>query len=334
MKFHISVLTLLMLLALLASACSGGAPAALQPTEVQSIPTATPAPTNTPVPPTDTPVPPTQTPAAVATTALSGNASGLSGIFGSALDKAKAATVYRVDMQMSARGAFGALSQEGTPAPAVNQDVPLFSINGEVKDQDSHFKMQGFIAAFLGADPTKGLEVTTVGSKAYIHGPVPMLGATEDKWYEMPASQASAVKPPLTSQSFLDSLTQSGMNPNDFKKTGTETLDNQSCDVYTGDKDAVMKAFQDVGKAAGGTGDSNQVIDTADFKFWICSDGFMHQVRLSVEGHDKTKPDQKGSFLMLLHLSDLNGSDIQIQAPANAEPLKMPSFLNLGTPTP
>jgi hypothetical protein len=237
-------------------------------------------------------------------------------------------------MQMSGKGAFANFGQEGTPTPAANQDMPLFSIKGEVKDRDSHIQMLGVVSAFLGADPNKGLEIITLGDKGYMHGPLPMLGAAEDKWYEMPADQASSFKPPLTSESFLDSLTGSGMSPSDFKKKGTETLDDQSCDVYAGDQNALMKAFQNVGQAAGGSDNTNQVIDSADFNLWICQDGYLHQVRMSVQSHDKTKPDQSGTFLMQMHLSDFNGTDIQIQAPANAEPLKMPSFMNLGTPTP
>jgi hypothetical protein len=34
-----------------------------------------------------------------------------------------------------------------------------------------------------------------------------------------------------------------------------------------------------------------------------------------------------------MHIYDI-GADVKIEAPSNAELLKMPSFINLGTPTP
>jgi hypothetical protein len=320
------VVGLISLIALMAAGCSATAP---------GLTTSTVAPaTATPVPPTATPVPATIPPAST----LQPSGPGLSALsnLGAALEKAKGATAYRVDMQVTGKGNFG-LGAADTPEPnapsptPANQEITLVTLKGEVNGKESHLALQGLFAAFLGVDPSKAVEVITTADKTYIHGPVPLIGASEDKWYELPAGESSVASPPLTSNSFLESITSAGLDPADFQKTSTERLDNRSCDVYSGNKAAVEKTFKSVGQTAG-TSDWSSV-DTAEFKFWICDDGFLHQVRLAASGHLKDQPDQTGSFLMQMHIYDF-GTNIKIEAPANAELLNMPSFFNLGTPTP
>jgi hypothetical protein len=330
MKIHgvVQVIGLFALIALASGGCSVTTPALTPSTAVPA------AATSTPVPATATTVPPTNPPAA--TSLPSGTSLSASGTLGLALEKAKGASVYRVDMQVTGKGNFG-LGGPATPEPnatpptPTDQEVTLVSMQGEVNGKDSHLTLQGLFAAFLGIDPTKSLEVISTGDKYYIHGPVALLGANEDKWYELPAGESSVATPPLTPNSFLDSFTSTGLDPKDFQKTSTESFDNRQCDVYSGDKVVIDKIFKSVGQAAGAGNWST--IDSAEFKFWICDDGFLHQLRLAAAGHSQEQPDQKGSFLMQMHVYDF-GTNIKIEAPANAELLNMPSFINLGTPTP
>ncbi|MGE5138711.1 MAG: hypothetical protein ACM3JD_04555 [Rudaea sp.] len=322
-RFSLGLVALLALAAI-ATACGGSGPAPSQATPVP--------PTATPLPPTATPMP--TVPSAAATLGP--------GVFTDALAKSKAATAYQLDMQMSGSGTFNPLNGMSTPEPGVtptaapsDQLVPLVAIKGEVNGKDSHILMQGMMATFVGVDANKGLELTIAGDKAYVHGPVPMLGATEDKWYEMPASEAANLAPGVEPGALFDQFTQTGLNPNDFAKSGTENLDNQSCDVYLGDKNATLKTFQDLNKGPASNGQlPNFEIDNADFRFWVCGDGYLNQVRLSIEGHQKDNANVKGTFLVLMHIFDLNGK-ITITPPANASPLPAPpAGLPLGTPTP
>lgn len=337
MRKHILslVIGVLGVLGFIASACSVTSPETAPPTVTLVPATATPLPaTATPLPPTAPPQPPAATP--VPATQPAGGSASSGSIFGAALAKLKSATSYRVELETTGKGSLG-LGAEATPAPnttpppPANQEVTMISMEGEVNAGNSHFKLQGLFAAFLGVDPDKSIEVITVGDKSYIHGPIPLLGAAEDKWYQLDAGEASVAKPPLTPGSFLESFTLTDANASEFKKTGTEGLDNRSCDVYSGDKSVIQKAFKDVTQATGG--EDLSAVDSAEFQFWICDDGLLHQIRMSLEGHEKDKPDQKSSFLIQMHIYDM-GSDIKIEAPPNAEPLKMPSFFSAGTPTP
>jgi hypothetical protein len=310
-------------LAVLGAACGSSGP---------SLPPSTPM----AIPPTATKVLPTLT--AAPTAPPSSGSPGDNGNLGSALDRIKTATSYRVDMQVTGSGALGAgigeppVGNSSTPT-ATTERMTFLSMQGEVNGPATHFSLQGVFASFLGADPSKPIEFMTIGDKAYIHGPVALIGATGDKWYQLPANESSVAKPPLTPGSLLDVFATNGLNPNDLKNAGAETLDNQSCTVYSGDKAVVERTFEAVGQAVGGGDQGLSTLDSADLRFWVCADGFLHQVRLAVQGHVQDKPDQTGSFLVQMHVHDI-GTDIKIEAPANAEPLNMPSFINLGTPTP
>lgn len=313
---------------LVLSACSSSTPAVVSATEPSApIPATQPLATSTGVS-----LAPSGAP--VATRPATGPVSGTGNIFSAALEKLKTATSYRVEMEISGQGNLGLTGSEtpppdATPLASPTQEITLMSVIGEVNGKSAHFTMQGLFAAFLGIDTGKSLQVISTGENNYIHGPVPLLGANEDKWYLLPPNQASVAKPPLTPDTFMSSFTSTGLNPDDFPKTGSETLDNRTCDVYSGDKAAVEKTFQSISQTTGIADLS--VIDAAEFQFWLCDDAFLHQIRMNISGHSQNKPDQKGTFLMLMHVSDF-GSNISIQAPENAEPLSTPAALESPTP--
>lgn len=286
----------------------------------------TPAPTATPIPPTAVPtaVPPTQAPAAAP-------AAGSGGTLQDALDQVKTATSYRVDLSITGKGNF-ALTGAPTPEPgAEDKPVTLVNMKGEVNGKDAHFTLQGALTSFLGIDPNKSFEVISYKGAAYLKGPVPLLGASEEVWYLAPPEAASVAQPPLTPGTFLQSFGDSGINPADFKETGKETLDGASCTVFAGDKTAVVNAFSKLAGAAATQDDLNS-IDNAQFNFWVCPDGYLHQIKMLIEGHDKNKPDSKGTFEIIMKASDFN-TDLKITPPADAKPLTLPTK-ETGAPSP
>ncbi len=290
------------------------------------------SPTPTPLPPTATPAPPTAVPP---TAAVSSDASAASGALAQALLKTRAAQAYRVKLEITGKGSF--MAADGvTPTANGDETMALVTMQGEVNQKDAHFTVQGFLTSSLGLDPAKPFEVITYNGNGYFKGPVPVIGATEEKWYQAPPEIASIAQPPLSAEQFLGSFGEAGINPADFKLSGAETLDGKTCEVYAGDKSAVANAFS---KLAGSTGATQQDLDSieaAEFKFWVCADGFLHQVKMSIVGHDPNDPTKNGTFELLLQLADLNGN-ITITPPADAElfvlPTEMPSE-PAATPTP
>lgn len=300
--FTIPGILLMLLLAAFAAAC------------------ASPTPTPTPVPPTATPVPPPPVPPTAA--APSANPA-TEGTLAQALTKARDAKTYRINLSITGKGSF--MSAGGpTPTASQNETMTLVTMQGEVNNEDAHFVIQGLLTSFLGIDPTKPFEVMSKSGTAYVKGPIPLIGATEDKWYQAPPQAASIAQPPLSTSAFLNSFGEAGINPSDFKLSGTESLDGKQCEVYAGDKAAVVNAFNKLGGATGATQEDLDSIDAAEFKFWVCDDNYLHQVKMGIEGHDKTNPEQKGSFDLLLQLSDFDGN-ITITPPTGAELLKLPT---------
>jgi hypothetical protein len=240
-----------------------------------------------------------------------------------ALTRAKTAETYRVELSVSGKGNFAAAGGP-TPTPdRKDEPLTLMAMEGEVRGEDLHFRVQGLFTSFLGLAPQMPFEVIRVNDTAYLKGPVPLLGAREERWYEVPPQAAQVAQPPLTPAMFLDSFGRAGIDPADFVAQGTEMLDGQTCSVYAGDKDAVFSAFQRIGGSTGATTQDLESIDTAEFKFWVCADGYLHQARMLIEGHDSLRPDQSGSFEILMRITDFGG-EVAISPPADAVPLRIP----------
>lgn len=248
-----------------------------------------------------------------------------SGPLYAAWNKAGTAKVYRFEFDMTMKGALSSLT--GTPGPA-NQEMVFFNMTGATNGKDQQMSMKGLMGAFLGGDPTKGFETMTVGGKTYIHGPVPMLGATENKWY---VSDNQSKVSPMQTDSLLGK-TDPNMDWTLFKKTSSETIDKRKCDVYGADKAATLKMFSSLSLDEVPNKDALNNLDSADIKFWLCDDGYIHQLTMNMTGHDAKAPSQTFSFVIKIHLYDFD-SNIKITAPANPAPLGNP-FLGIVTSTP
>jgi hypothetical protein len=236
----------------------------------------------------------------------------------SALTKTAPISVYRMDMDMSAKGAL-ANGLDGTTA-GTSQEVSMLALSAAVNGKDAQFTMKGLLSSFMGADPNIGVELITVGGKSYIHGPLPTIGANENKWYIATDAQTLGS---MAQSHDLGALAQADMSA--FKIMGSESLDNRRCDIYgSTDKLAIAKAFQSFGTGSlAGAGDM-QGMDSAELKFWVCDDGYFHKLYMSLEGAQQANPASKGGITMSFHIYDFNAA-ITITPPVGAVPLERPS---------
>jgi SH3-like domain-containing protein len=233
----------------------------------------------------------------------------------SALIKTAPITVYRMDMDMIAKGAL--VNGLGGTSAGSSQEESILTLSAAVNGKDAQFTMKGVLSSFMGADPSKGVEFITVAGKSYVHGPLPMIGAKENKRYV--ATDAQGLGSMAQSQD-LGALAQADMSA--FKLTGSESLDNRRCEIYgSNDKLSIAKAFQSFGTGTfAGAGDM-QGMDWAELKFWVCDDGYFHKLYLSFEGAEKANPANKGGMTMSFHIYDFNAA-ITITPPAGAVPLE------------
>lgn len=313
---HLLLFTAL-LLALAGCGMIGAAPTPTPvPPTPTPVPTPTPRPTATPLP-TPTPVPPTQPPASASTEVIR---SGL-------LASTKADT-YRIEFSFKTKGP----STEGAPVTSPDGTIELISMKGEVAGTNSRVEIGGFFAALLSGDPEKSVQFLTVDGKSYIRGPAPLLGATEDAWYELPAEQSSSAGTVSPDQIRGSLQRSSAFDLAGFTPGGFETLDGQRCAIFIGDKETTIRLLTSVNQE--GTLPSTlkeEEIKQAETRISICDDGRMHKMTIDLTGTPagQTEPT---SFSMLIRMYDFN-SNIRIVAPANARPLAPPSF-SLPTPTP
>ena len=151
-----------------------------------------------------------------------------------------------------------------------------------------------------------------------------MMGAPEAKWYVGTRDQLAAAG--SLSQATTMPETMQVQNPDwtGFKKSGSETLDKVRCDTYASDKETTLRFFQSFSTQSMPDIQAAGDIDTANAKFWVCADGYLHQFTLDLTVHAKGGPNEAGAVQLRLHFSDLNGS-IKIDVPTDAVPLQMPT---------
>lgn len=305
----------LMLLALLLAAC-GGTPA---------VPTSSPVPSPTTAPsPTAEPSPtvaaePTPEPTAEAEPTAEGaadEAAATDGDIQAAIERSREIETYRLELTMAGQG----LGEELLPGAEPGQTVELFSITGAFDGNNSDLLLGGFLASFLGVED--GLAVITVDDVSYLRGPVPLLGATEDRWYELPADQSGVAEPPLAADDLLGSFAGESFDESGFTQTGSEELDGLQCEVYAGDREATLAALEGLGEETLPGGEEEN-LEVAEVRFWVCEDGYVHQIQADLSGTNPEAPDQQVELALLMRLFDING-DISIEAPADAVPLEMP----------
>jgi hypothetical protein len=228
--------------------------------------------------------------------------------FADALGKAKTATKYRVQFNW----VFGGM-QNGKYV-----EQPFFDFTGEVDGTNSHLVSQGGFLAMLGGDNST-IEITQADGKEYMKG-ISMFGTTDPKvWYIQKDTSTTSGFSDFTKPDYFSDFT--GNNMADYKKTGSESLDNQSCDVYLYDAKSLQNTalIGLLGSAQDKTDFS--AIDKAEMKAWLCGDGYVHKFTMDYEGHDSKDVNSKGALKMNIHVWDFNNPAISVQAPKDAKPM-------------
>lgn len=333
MQRSIVIAPFVLMIVLALTACGNTQPTATtaaqaEPSPARPFPTATALSTRTPIPPTRTPIPPTRTPVPTATpeskpTNTANDEAGGNAAIRSALEQLAGVETFRMDADVSVTGAPPELMMNMNVTPG--QPVSLLHIAGAFDGQDMHMTVGGFMAAFFGADADKGLETIVSDGQSYIRGPVPLLGAPEERWYIAEQSQATLAELPTDPDAFFNDFENGDLDGFNFIKTGSEALDSQQCDVYMLEQEAILKAIQELDNETASGSMKPEQIDTAEAKVWICADGYFHKAQITITGYTAEMPDQQVGVSVLLHMYDFNG-DIAITAPGDAVPLAEPAF--------
>ncbi len=220
-----------------------------------------------------------------------------------AIEKTRAVKVFKLTENLSGPPALLHL-----PADPAHAEPSLMYQEGQVNGNDTHFVVKGAFVTLFGGEPAKGFEFLRVAGKGYIHGPMALLNAPEDKWY--PADSGELGMFSLTPLSWIESFANETGIWNRFEKSSTgTTLDGLRCDVYAGGPEAASDLFK---VFAGRT--TTYVVDQGKIEIDVCGDGYLHAFTAKWSGHDSTT-QQPVTATLTYHISDLNG-DIHIQAPS------------------
>ncbi|MBX0326301.1 hypothetical protein K2Z83_01155 [Oscillochloris sp. ZM17-4] len=213
---------------------------------------------------------------------------------------------------MSGSGAVGAITLGSPQAPA-----EIMGMKGAFSDADYRFALTGFVTALYGSSSPRGIQVVHVAGQDYIHGPITVIGATQDAWYRLPKARAVMATPPLYPAGLLALVSQSGVDPAGFAPAGQEQLDSQACQRFSGDRSvslAVLKSLSDSGLPVD---TSAEHVDSVAADLWVCDDGYLHQVRLAFAGTTPGETPLPFDFTMTMHMYDFD-ADVGVVAPETA----------------
>jgi hypothetical protein len=236
-----------------------------------------------------------------------------------AIDKTRAAVSYR--MELTLRGTNLGAPGEGGEAQISGQQITLLAVQGQVRGEAQQWRAQGAWATTLGISSGESIEAIVTGGKTYVRGPVPALNATRPGWYELGGTAGLAL--PVTPKKFLDAFAASGIDASGFARVDEELNQGQKCAVYVGDKAAVTTAFSRAGGVSGLSVQDLGTLETTEFQFSVCADGYVHRLTMRVEGRSPADSERLGQLLLELRLSEI-GAVAEIRAPEGAEPLAIP----------
>ncbi len=206
-----------------------------------------------------------------------------------------------------------------------NNLTELLDLDAEFAGADVSFTLRGFLAAFLGADVTRGLQAITVGGVSYARGPLTFLGAPDDVWYRLSPDQSLIATPPAQVDTTLNAVNSAGADFSRFAVGSTAELDGVRCQEYLGDREATTALFASLGAVGLPTQLPESTVTDAAAQVWVCADGYLRQLSISFSG---TATDVQGqaqpfSFTLDVQLSQING-DIRITPPPDARDLPAP----------
>jgi len=217
---------------------------------------------------------------------------------GNALRKTQAAQIYRVTLQVNVKSG----------------NVPFaLNLKGQVAGGDLNYAYQ------LGNEQ---IELTTQQGKYYVKGARSLGLPNATKWYIVTPDLADAARPPFTPDDVLDDFMQHAATAI-YQASAREQLDGQNCQVWR----ATPKNFDETGignlLGAGLETSPFGVLDQAEVKLWVCDDGIVHQLNISLDAHNARRATEKGSAQLSLRLQDIGNNAIKITAPAGAEPFQL-----------
>lgn len=226
--------------------------------------------------------------------------------FADAAAKAKTAQKYRIEFSFIA----------GSTTNGKFEELPILDMKGVVDGANSQFEMKGGLFGAMGGGSS--MEFAQVDGKSYIRG-LPLPGATAQQWYVTKDSSMSGGTETFAKPDYFNDFT-SGAKAGDIKKIRSESVDGQSCDVYSYDYKSLQSAALVGLLGSAKDKEDFSAVDKSEMLMWLCADGYVHKFTFDFQAHNAKDPKEKGSLKMNGHMWDFNNPALKVTAPANAKP--------------
>jgi hypothetical protein len=164
-------------------------------------------------------------------------------------------------------------------------------------------------------------EVIIVGEDVFIRGLAGVPGVDIEQWYQLPEQAQGGVRQLPTARGLIASFSPEDVAKAAFVQAGSETLDGENCTIWEATNPESAQVLIGVTEDSELRDQLGQV-DSAEFRIWTCSDGFIHQLIGQVKGHSPQNPDNTTTVNMRFLLSDLDEA-LDITAPTDVQPFPM-----------
>lgn len=280
--------------------------------------TPTPGPTETPliypatytpaVPPTKTPPPPTRAPEGSTLKVLHG------------AERTNGLNVYSAHIEMLISSPTRSLMGEQPSTP-----VRFLTLDGNVDRDNSRWQISGALVRLATGDATTPMELRTLGSRGYLLGPLPHLGANEKRWYTTGLVSDNGIFDTASGRNWIGIFSEARVTLPTFHTDGAEVLDKRPCTIYRADPTELDDYYAKIGAENRFTYDMFRLpktgIRNGTLSVWVCDDGYVHKMSFTFDIHCSC--NDIVHFQMETRIWDMN-IIIPIESPDGAVPLPNP----------
>ncbi len=214
--------------------------------------------------------------------------------------------------------------QNGAP---VHQ--PGLNAQGEESGGNRHLIISGIMNT---TGEVASFEFITLDGATYIKGLSGIPGINRTQWYKFPPELGNVTRDAPSVKTLLAEIQLNDLKQAEFHQVGTETLDGHECTIWLAQDPKLAEGF--IGIANSSQAEAQlSVLDSGEFRVWTCTDGYMHRLRGSLQGHASGNPADKATMELTFALFD-HDRPIAITAPPDAQDFQVPVQETNTTPSP
>lgn len=207
-------------------------------------------------------------------------------------------------------------------------DAPIAQPGIRARGQENGANRQLVLEGGPGASAT--FEFIVLDGETFIKGLSGMPGIDPAQWYRFSNELGNITRDAPNRNTLLAALNPQTLEQSGFASAGHETFDGQDCSIWLTQDLKLVSNF--IGIANSQVNDLNKQ-NAGELRVWTCADGYIHQLRGSLQGHLPANPTAPATMQLTVHLFDYD-APITITAPDDARDFQAPVQTADETPSP